>query len=72
MPLVRVQCHCGGGNLKKQMKRADKMGAAVTLIIGESEVTQQQVAIKPMQTDNAQFSVDLSDVSHKIQPFLNI
>jgi histidyl-tRNA synthetase len=71
MPLVRVQCHCGGGNLKKQMKRADKMGAAVTLIIGESEVTQQQVAIKPMQTDNAQFSVDLSDVSHKIQPFLN-
>ena len=72
MPSVRVQCHCGGGNLKKQMKRADKVGAAVTLIVGESEVTQQQVAIKPMQTDNAQFSVDLSDVSHKIQPFLNI
>ena len=72
MPSVRVQCHCGGGNLKKQMKRADKVGAAVTLIVGESEVTQQQVAIKPMQTDNAQFSVDLSDVSHEIQPFLNI
>ena len=72
VPSVRVQCHCGGGNLKKQMKRADKVGAAVTLIVGESEVTQQQVAIKPMQTDNAQFSVDLSDVSHEIQPFLNI
>lgn len=70
LPSVRVQYHCGGGNLKKQMKRADKVGAAVALIVGENEVALQQVAIKPMNTAQAQFSVSLSDVSHNIKQFI--
>ena len=27
VPETRIQCHCGGGNFKKQIKRADKSGA---------------------------------------------
>lgn len=42
--------HCGGGNFKNQMKKADKSGARFTLIIGESEVAEGVVQVKDMQT----------------------
>ncbi|SBT18075.1 Histidine--tRNA ligase [Marinomonas gallaica] len=42
--------HCGGGNFKNQMKKADKSGARFTLIIGDSEVEEGVVQIKDMQT----------------------
>ncbi len=54
MPGVRIMNHCGGGNFKKQIKRADKSGAAVALIIGENELAEGKVAIKPLRNDNEQ------------------
>lgn len=36
----------GGGNVKKQFTRADKWGARVALMLGESEVAAQQVVVK--------------------------
>jgi histidyl-tRNA synthetase len=41
-----VQCHCGDGSIKNQFKKADKSGATIALIIGESEAAQNQVNIK--------------------------
>ena len=38
--------HCGGGNFKKQMKRADKVAARIALILGETEVAEQKVTVK--------------------------
>ncbi len=43
---LKVQLHCGGGNFKKQMKRADKSGAIIGLIIGETEMSQDSVSVK--------------------------
>ena len=37
-PDLRVVCLCGGGSLKSQLKRADRVGAQVALILGEEEV----------------------------------
>ncbi|QSX36145.1 histidine--tRNA ligase [Shewanella sedimentimangrovi] len=54
LPGARIMSHCGGGNFKKQIKRADKSGAAFALIVGESELTQGQVAVKPLRNDNEQ------------------
>lgn len=54
MPGVRIMSHCGGGNFKKQIKRADKSGAAVALIIGENELAEGKVAVKPLRNDNEQ------------------
>jgi histidyl-tRNA synthetase len=34
---LRVECHCGGGSLKSQMKRADKSGARYAVLFGEPE-----------------------------------
>jgi histidyl-tRNA synthetase len=45
-PQLRVMTHCGGGNFKKQMKRADKVAARIALILGETEVAEQKVTVK--------------------------
>ncbi|MGY5452890.1 histidine--tRNA ligase [Agarivorans sp. MS3-6] len=51
LPSVRTMSHCGGGNFKKQFKRADKSGAKVALIIGEDELANQQVTVKYLRQD---------------------
>lgn len=57
LPTLKVMTHCGGGNFKKQMKRADKSGASLALIIGEDELANNQVVVKPLRNDNEQHSV---------------
>ncbi|WP_076410782.1 histidine--tRNA ligase [Shewanella sp. UCD-KL12] len=54
VPNLRVMSHCGGGNFKKQMKRADKSGAFVALVIGEDELANNQVAIKYLREKKEQ------------------
>ncbi|EMK3365569.1 TPA: histidine--tRNA ligase [Vibrio parahaemolyticus] len=45
---VRVMNHFGGGNFKKQFKRADKVGAVVALVLGENEVADNTVVLKDL------------------------
>ena len=54
IPSLRVMSHCGGGNFKKQMKRADKSGARFALIVGESELENNQVAVKDLRENTEQ------------------
>ncbi|MEP0071428.1 MAG: histidine--tRNA ligase [Marinomonas sp.] len=42
--------HCGGGNFKNQMKKADRSEARLTLIIGQDEVDQDVCQVKDMLT----------------------
>ncbi|WP_082827821.1 MULTISPECIES: histidine--tRNA ligase [unclassified Marinomonas] len=46
----RILRHCGGGNFKKQMKKADASGAKFTLIIGDTEIEEGICQIKDMST----------------------
>ncbi|WP_026958895.1 histidine--tRNA ligase [Aliagarivorans taiwanensis] len=57
MPKLRVMTHCGGGNFKKQFKRADKSGARIALIIGEDELANQQVTVKYLRGQNEQQTI---------------
>lgn len=50
-PNLKVMSHCGGGNVKKQMKRADKSGASVALLIGEDELAEGMVTVKHLRND---------------------
>ena len=54
---VRVLLHCGGGSFKSQFKKADKSGARLALILGESEVDREYIAIKPLRHDEPQTEV---------------
>ncbi len=61
-PQLRVMTHCGGGNFKKQMKRADKMQASVALILGETEVAEQKVTVKFLRDQGEQQTVNTSEL----------
>lgn len=49
VPALRLQLHCGDGSLKSQMKRADKSGASLALILGDDELRRQLVTVKSLR-----------------------
>ncbi|EOE7094818.1 histidine--tRNA ligase [Serratia marcescens] len=49
-PQLKLMTNYGGGNFKKQITRADKCGARIALILGESEVAAQQVVVKDLRS----------------------
>ncbi|MFC3915047.1 histidine--tRNA ligase [Pseudaeromonas sharmana] len=57
LPQLRVMTHCGGGNFKKQFKRADKVGAEIALILGETEIANGEVGIKYLRAEGEQLTV---------------
>lgn len=62
LPELKMMHHCGAGNFKKQMKRADKSGARVALIIGESELETSCVTIKDLQGTHQQQTVAMDEL----------
>ncbi|WP_394189223.1 histidine--tRNA ligase [Pseudoalteromonas atlantica] len=62
VPGLRVMVHAGGGNLKKQLKRADKSDAVVALIIGEDELEQGVVTVKYLRERKEQVTLELEQV----------
>ena len=67
---IRIQCHCGGGNMKKQMKRADKSGAQIALILGEDEIAQNTVTVKYLRGQQEQQSLPLEQVPNLLTNLL--
>ncbi|MEZ8375032.1 histidine--tRNA ligase [Vibrio cyclitrophicus] len=62
---VRVMNHFGGGNFKKQFKRADKVGAVVALVLGENEVADNTVVLKDL-VGGEQETVSQAEVAEKV------
>ena len=55
-----VVFHCGGGNFKAQMKRADASGARFAVIIGDDEAAADRIALKPLRELKEQQSVTVA------------
>jgi histidyl-tRNA synthetase len=53
-PQRRVLVHVGGGSMKSRMKKADRSGAVLALILGEDEVANRTVTLKPLRADAPQ------------------
>ncbi len=71
LPTARVMTHCGGGNFKKQFKKADKLGAKVAVIIGEAEIANNSVTIKNMTDKDAeQFECPVAQATDAIAKIL--
>ena len=72
LPQARIMTHCGGGNFKKQFKKADKVQAKVAVIIGEAEIANKSVTIKDMNNQDAQQQeVAIADAPKAILEILN-
>ncbi|CAM4059713.1 histidine--tRNA ligase [Vibrio neonatus] len=69
LPELRVMNHFGGGNFKKQFKRADKVGAAVALVLGENEVSENNVVIKDL-IGGEQITIAQADLVNKLKEFI--
>ncbi|AMG31199.1 histidine--tRNA ligase [Grimontia hollisae] len=65
VPGLRVMTHFGGGNFKKQFKRADKVGASVALVLGEDEVANNQVTFKDLK-GGEQLTISQDEVADKL------
>ena len=57
IPGIRIDLNLGGGSFKSQMKRADKSGAEYALILGEQELAQQCIGLKPLRGGDDQTSI---------------
>ncbi|EIC20086.1 histidine--tRNA ligase [Thiorhodovibrio frisius] len=63
LPGWRLLCHCGGGSFKSQFKKADRSGARFALVLGDDELAEGQISVKPLRGDAAQERVALDDLS---------
>lgn len=54
---ISVCMHCGGGSFKSQFKKADRSGAELALILGDTEVDSRTIGIKPLRRESRQTSV---------------
>lgn len=67
LPTLRVINHCGGGNFKNQLKKADKSTADIALILGEDEVSKGVLAVKFLREEKPQQIISLNDIVHFLQ-----
>jgi len=45
-----IHLHCGAGNFKAQMKKADSSGAQIALIVGDDEAAADAVSVKALRS----------------------
>ncbi|WP_409419180.1 histidine--tRNA ligase [Marinomonas sp. RS-M-Aa-14] len=69
-PNLVILRHCGGGNFKNQMKKADKSEARFTIILGQDEIDQGICQVKDMSTGEQQ-SYPLDDVINYLNTKFN-
>lgn len=65
-----VLFHCGGGNFKSQMRRADASGAQLAVIIGDDEAREDSAGLKPLREDVPQKRVPLDQLADEIGNYL--
>ncbi len=61
-PGAIVELNLDGGSFKSQLKRADKSGAKYALIMGEDEVANNEIGMKPLRSKDDQISIALDDL----------
>ena len=63
---LHVETNCGGGGFKAQMKRADRSGATVAVLLGEDEVNSGTAVVKPLRTELEQTTVPIGGLADAI------
>jgi histidyl-tRNA synthetase len=60
---IRVDLNLGGGSFKAQLKRADKSNAAYALILGDQEIAESKIGLKPLRSAEDQISVAMHELA---------
>jgi histidyl-tRNA synthetase len=68
-PGQAVLVNSGGGSIKSQMKRADKSGAQIAIIIGDRELETERAGVKMLRADadnREQLDIPFADLAARI------
>ena len=68
---IHIEMNLGGGSFKSQMKRADKSSAAYALILGEQELSENRIGLKPLRSGDEQENIALDDLAAVLQDKLS-
>ena len=60
LPTLAIVTHCGGGSFKNQFKRADRSGAAVAVVLGADEASNQRLTVKFLRRQQPQQTLSLA------------
>jgi histidyl-tRNA synthetase len=63
---IRVDLNLGGGSFKSQLKRADKSNAMYALILGEQELADGNIGLKPLRSTEDQVSIAMDEVANTL------
>lgn len=66
VPGLRLMLNCGGGGFKAQLKRADRSGARLALILGEDELAHEQITVKDLRSDAEQRRLDRQGLQREL------
>jgi histidyl-tRNA synthetase len=70
LPRLGLVVHAGGGSFKSQMRKADKSGARIALILGEAEIAANTVSVKFLRQDRQQAEIPQADIVNRINSLL--
>ena len=70
LPSIIITNDMSMGSLKNQMKKADKSNADFALILGEEELLNNQLSIKPLKGQGAQQLIKLEGIIHHLEEIL--
>ena len=60
---IRVTVNGADASLKSQMKKADKSGAKIALILAENELAQNKLSIKFLRSETSQIEIDQTELT---------
>ena len=70
LPHITITNDMSIGTLKNQMKKANKSEADFAMILGEQELSEGQISIKPLKGQGVQQSIKLEGIIHHLQEIL--
>ncbi|MEZ5530797.1 MAG: histidine--tRNA ligase [Steroidobacteraceae bacterium] len=70
LPQRRIAFGLGGGNFKAQFRRADRSGARLALVLGDSEMDRGVVAIKHLRRDAEQIECPVAEAHARLAAVL--
>ncbi|MDZ7851355.1 MAG: histidine--tRNA ligase [Halomonas sp.] len=70
LPELRAQVHCGGGSFKSRMKKADRSGARLALLLGEDELAEGSVTLKFLREEREQQRLSQAELTDTLTSLL--
>ncbi len=71
LPGLRLQLHCGGGSFKSRIKKADRSGARLALLLGEDELAQGRATLKFLREERDQMSLAQDALAETLATLVN-